>query len=250
MDDSVANQLFVEAFGSREFYIEQVMRELDKTDALEEKLSMNKLNMKFTRNFAGQLGDDEEEEGVAEEHNETSKKGSLEEVIDNTMMFLDDLQENHEKSRYVKVFTEKTGIVNIGICHPRINLVLKQKKRRPLNFPSEFKTGTKTFTSMTATTTSGRSNTVSAFCTLTEMKKIPQEQCVKLFSKLGEDIPKSSEVPKQTDQADDQALIFSQDFPTLQHSTTSQTMLHCELCQFMTREKDTFNSHLKVILFV
>ena len=147
MDDSVANQLFVEAFGSREFYIEQVMRELDKTDALEEKLSMNKLNMKFTRNFAGQLGDDEEEEGVAEEHNETSKEGSLEEVIDNTMMFLDDLQENHEKSRYVKVFTEKTGIVNIGICHLRINPVLKQKKKRPLNFPSEFKTGTKTFTS-------------------------------------------------------------------------------------------------------
>ena len=51
-------------------------------------------------------------------------------------------------SKFIKIFKEKNGMKNVGICHPRINLMAKENSLRTITFNPAFKTCTKTFTNI------------------------------------------------------------------------------------------------------
>ena len=90
---AAANKLYVEVFGSKEQFIELVMKELDKTDELKRELSMNKKNMKFTKNFAGQLGDEEVDDSTPNSEPARDKAKTVEENIAITFSLLDSIEE-------------------------------------------------------------------------------------------------------------------------------------------------------------
>ena len=102
-----------------------------------------------------------------------------------------------DKSKYAKIF-DKNGQYSLGIYHTRIKKLAKAASI-DISFPSDvktypkiIKTGTATFTKMTAFQSTGKSNTIAGFCLMTEMKNIERQTrrrlCEVLEKEFEEDV--------------------------------------------------------------
>ena len=178
--------------------------------------------------------------------------------IDNFIMEVAEVVEeldDVDKSKYVKLFQAKDGESSIGVHNSRIKALAKRKSA-VLNipptiksYPKEVKSGTKTFTKLTASSSVGSSNTSAGYCMLINIKHFSYEARARILSTLDkEEFNQNHDFV--TDESmnspnDDGDLVPSQDFPRMFQSQTSETLMHCSLCEFLTRSKVDFEQHMK-----
>ena len=245
-NDEVAKNLFVEAFHSREAYIEAVMTEFDETDKLEKKMSSGP-----TLEVPGYMYDDDDEGSIDDD---SSRSGGFN--FNNFVLEVSDLMEDLsqlDQSKYVKVF-EKAGDASIGIHNTRIKALAKRKdaelSKLPTNvknYPTQVKSTTKTFTKLTASSSRGAENTLAGYCLLIDTKHLDMESKARVLTVLGRDdllVDMDNMEAEEPNTLDDDDLIPSQDFPNLFQSQTAETLRHCTLCEFMSRSKVDFGNHV------
>ena len=245
--DQVAMNLFVEAFNSREAYVESVMIEFDEIDRLEKQMSSGP-----AIKVPGFVYDDDAEAEADDETQEdtTTNEFDFSNCIMELSEIIEDLDEMN-KSKYVKIF-EKDGEMNIGIHNARIKALAKRSNKTltPFpsvrNYPSHVKSSTKTFTKLTATSSVGSSNTSAGYCMLTNIKHISGEAKSRILDVLGKDDTTDEQDVEEHGDALDEDLLPSQDFPNLFQSQTSDTLLHCTLCEYLSRSKVDFEERVAV----
>ena len=241
-EDNVLKSLFVEAFNSREAYIENVMEEFDETDRIEEMMSSGTA-IKIP-GYVYDDGDDNDDEPAREDRDEFDFNKSVMEIAE----ILDGL-DHVEQSKYVKIF-EKDGESRVGIFNSRMKALAKTKSMALSQFPSaknyprHVKSGTQAFTKLTASSSVGQGNTAAGYCMLINIQHLKVEARQKLLEVLGkEDLEASEDVHENT--CNDGDLLPSQDFPNHFQSQTSETLLHCTLCEYLSRSKPDFEAHVK-----
>ena len=249
-NDEVNKRIFVEAFNSRETYLEGLMEEFDETDKLEKKMSSGP-----SIKVPGFLYDDDDDENESSADVENLETNSFD--FNNCMMEVSDIVEDLEeveRSKYVKVF-EKNGEVSIGIHITRIKALAKRKESTltplPVNvksYPPEVKCATKTFTKLTSLSSVGASNTSAGYCMLINVKNMSgqaKERILGLFGRIAEanddELINNEDAINSMDEGD---LIQSQDFPTIYQSQTRDTLLNCDLCEYLSRSKTEFEQHM------
>ena len=241
-EDNVLKSLFVEAFNSREAYIENVMEEFDETDRIEEMMSSGTA-IKIP-GYVYDDGDDNDDEPAREDRDEFDFNKSVMEIAE----ILDGL-DHVEQSKYVKIF-EKDGESRVGIFNSRMKALAKTKSMALSQFPSaknyprHVKSGTQAFTKLTASSSVGQGNTAAGYCMLINIQHLKVEARQKLLEVLGkEDLEAAEDVHDNT--CNDGDLLPSQDFPNHFQSQTSETLLHCTLCEYLSRSKPDFEAHVK-----
>ena len=186
-----------------------------------------------------------------EEGSSTTSAFDIDNFIMEVSEIIEDLDEL-ESSKYVKLFQAKDGESSIGIHNSRIKALAK-RKAVPLTIPStvkaypkEVKSGTKTFTKLTASSSVGSSNTSAGYCILINIKFFSYEARARILSILNkEEFNQNDDL--ETDESlntDDCDLVPSQDFPSLFQSQTLETLMHCLFCEYLTRSKVDFEQHL------
>ena len=243
-NDDVVKSLFVEGFNSREAYVESLMEEFDETDRIEKMMSTgNALKV------PGFIYDDDDTTTEAEE-------STTEFDINNCMLEVADIIEDLgpvDKSKYVKVF-EKDGEASVGIHNSRIKALANRKSgllspfpQSVKFYPKQVKSGTKTFTKLTATSSVGASNTSAGYCMMINVVHLSSEVKSRILAVLGrDDLFDEALAQDETNEDSEGDLIQSQDFPNMFQSQTSETLLHCTLCEFMCRSKVEFEEHIAV----
>ena len=189
-------------------------------------------------------GDDNDDEPAREDRDEFDFNKSVMEIAE----ILDGL-DHVEQSKYVKIF-EKDGESRVGIFNSRMKALAKTKSMALSQFPSaknyprHVKSGTQAFTKLTASSSVGQGNTAAGYCMLINIQHLKVEACQKLLEVLGkEDLEASEDVHENT--CNDGDLLSSQDFPNHFQSQTSETLLHCTLCEYLSRSKPDFEAHVK-----
>ena len=102
---------------------------------------------------------------------------------------------------------------------------------------------------MTATINTGAANTGAGYCMLINVKDMNIDSKVRILDVLGRDdlLPDQNRVESEendTDVDDNGDLVASQDYPNYFQSQTADTLLHCTVCEFMTRSKHQFEEHV------
>ena len=92
-----------------------------------------------------------------------------------------------DKTKYVKIF-EKNGDATLGIHNTRIQALAKRKSATLSSFPQsvkmypkDVKSGTKTFTKLTATSSVGASNTSAGHCMSIDVVKLSLESRIRIL---------------------------------------------------------------------
>ena len=247
-NDDVAKSLFVEAFNSREAFIEDLMLEFDETDRVERMMTTG--NTVKVPGFVYDDDDDDDSE-KAEEEEEGPKEFDLDNCVLEVAHIIEDLNPV-DKTKYVKIF-EKNGDATLGIHNTRIQALAKRKSATLSSFPQsvtmypkDVKSGTKTFTKLTATSSVGASNTSAGHCMSINLAKLSLESRIRILDVLSRNDLLGEVTAMEEVSADDENLVQSQDFPNMYQSQTTETLLHCTLCEFMCRSKSDFENHLAI----
>ena len=112
------------------------------------------------------------------------------------------------------------------------------------NYPGHIKSGTQAFTKLTASSSVGQGNTAAGYCMLINIQHLEVEARQKLLEVLGkEDLEAAENLHEDT--YNDEDLLPSQDFPNHYQSQTSETPLHCTLCEYLSRFKPDFEAHMR-----
>ena len=245
-EDQVTKSLFVEAFHSRESYVEAVMHEFDKTDKIERKMTSGP-----AIKVPGFMYDDDDLEEITEET--SSPNAGFD--IDNCVLEISDIIEDLDKvdqSKYVKLF-EKDSEYCVGIHSTRIKGLAKRKSVTLSPFPSnvksylpQVKSATKTFTKLTATSSVGATNTAAGYCMLINIKYLSLESRSRILTVLDREDVQVDAALEDLDAtlSEESDLLPSQDFPNMFQSQTADTLLHCTLCEYLSRSKVEFEQHL------
>ena len=240
--DQVAMRLFVEAFNSREAYIESVMEEFDETDKLENIMSSGP-EIRVPGFVYDDNGDIETVENA--DNHEFDYNNCILEVCD-IIENLDDIN----ITKYVKLF-EKDNDASVAIHIARIKALAKRNSKNltpfpPVkSYPTQVKSSTKTFTKLTSSESVGASNTSAGYCMLINVKHMSEEAKIRILDVLGrEDLfGEAHDEEHGGSGLEDDDLLPSQDFPNLFQSQTSETLLHCTLCEYLSRSKVEFEEH-------
>ena len=247
-EDEVAKRLFVEAFHSREAYIESVMEEFDETDKLEKKMSSGP-----SIKVPGFIYDDDDD--TLEESNITPDTDfDFNNCVLEVSQIVEDM-EQVEQSKYVKMF-DKDGEISVGIHNTRVRALAKRNSSTltpfPANvksYPAQVKSATKTFTKLTSTSSVGASNTSAGYCMLINVKLLTSEVRSQILTVLGRDDLTDDLVTLEEEgdtMSEDGDLLPSQDFPNMFQSQTTDTLLHCTYCEYLSRSKVEFEQHMAV----
>ena len=158
-----------------------------------------------------------------------------------------------DKSKNVKLF-DKQGVKSVGFHISKIRTFAQKQSKHLSKIPSNVKTypkqvkcATKTFTKMSAISNVGASNTGAGYCMLIDIRELNSEAKSKILNVLGktDDQDETENVLLQpaTEEVEEAELLPSQDFPNCFQSQTLDTLLHCNICQFMTHSKPEFEHH-------
>ena len=145
----------------------------------------------------------------------------------------------------VSIF-EKDGDYSLGVHNTRMKALAKRKSKSIVfpkidkdNVPG-VKFGTKTFTKIDSTSSTGAANTSAGYCTLINLKVLSNEVRTKLLSLMKRDdllgilLDTCTGIELENiSNEDNDDLLASQDFPTMFQSQTTQTLLHCNICEFL-----------------
>ena len=239
--DENVKKLFVEAFDSRDKYIESLMKHLDRVDEIEAAMAVGK-----PMNLPGWTCDDDVPSEVdMETAVEERLDNDVDKIVMDTLDIVDDMDEV-EMSRYVKVFQK--GDISLAVQHTKLKTLAKQKNQPVPKFRSQKKSyppfvtlKTETSTRLSAVSTSGAENTKSGFCTsfiIGSLREETQDR-IKLMFGLGDALP--GDVDDDDMEVDPTA---SQDYPMYSQSQSSETLKVCNICNFSTRSKLDFQNHL------
>ena len=241
--DDVAQSLFVEAFHSREAYVESVMEEFDEIDKIEKKMATG--NTIKVPGFVYDEDDDKSEDSIISSNEEFDYDNCVLEISE----IIEDLNQV-DKSKYVKIF-EKDGEASVGIYNTRIKALAKRKSALlspfPLNvkgYPKQVKSGTKTFTKLTSTSSVGAANTSAGYCMIMSIKYLSLEARSRMLTILERDDLLDEPGSIDDTLSDEGDLLLSQDFPNMYQSQTSETLLHCTICELMCRSRADFEKHM------
>ena len=191
-------------------------------------------------------------DGEASDLNDNEGESEDEFHFDNFVLEVSDIVENLgevEQSKYVKLF-EKEGEHSVGIYNTRIKALARRKSvvltPIPANvkmFPQQVKSATKTFTMMTSFSNTGATNTRAGYCLLINLKHLNSGTKARILNVLGKEDILDLETPEDNEALSDEELLASKDFPNMYQSQTSDTLLHCTLCEFLSRSKTEFDTH-------
>ena len=220
-NDDVAKSLFVEAFNSREAFIEDLMLELDEVDRVEKIMTSGN-----TIKVPGFVYDDEDDCEKTQEEEESPDEFDF----DNCVLEIADIIEDMspvDKSKYVKIF-EKHGEASLGIHNTRIQALAKRKSANltsfPQNvkmFPNQVKSGTKTFTKLTATSNVGASNTSAGHCMSINLGHLSLASKGRILAVLNRNDLLGEVTAMEEAPFNDENLVQSQDFPNMYQSQTT-----------------------------
>ena len=177
-EDSISKELFVEAFSSRDYFIDFLMKALDRVDEVEASMS-DGVSMKMPSWVYG--------DGVEEDQEVTSAilamtkdpTFDINKLVGDTLDIIEGLS-SVDKTKYVKVFHHNEATV--GIHHTKVKSLAKEKGlatpkflTQKKNYPGFVTLKTETFTKMSASSSHGTVNTGPGFCTSIILHKLSPE---------------------------------------------------------------------------
>lgn len=249
--DEISKELFVEAFDSRDNYIEVLMKALDRVDEVEATMAEG-MSMKIPAWTFGDNGpeDDDHEEGGVQMASQGNRV-DINELVMDTLIVIEDLCDV-DKTKYVKIFhTQET---TLAIQHTKVKVLAKEKSlpvpkflAQKKNYPGFVTLKTETFTKMTASSSRGTANTGPGFCTSILLNKLSIETKQKVAASLN---LAADELLLDTGDDEEEEDIeinptASQDYPEFTQSQSAETLKVCELCNFKTRSKLDFMKHIQ-----
>ena len=233
-----AVNLWTKAVGSREKFLENYMKELEKTDVkVEEMLAQNFRKRKFHEGCPGcSCG---EKEKVARKEAPTQKMtwGEVEVKIEE---IVDKIKESGEDiirvKRVLMIHNEMDGIQNLSIAHNRCEKSYIGKSWKEIGIQSSgFLTGPKNkiFVKLDSMEDRGQ-GTGTVYCYQVNMERFGDELKERLRRLLK---------PKQLEKIQESVQeAMSQDFPEICKSTLS---FKCQLCDFTMTNKEVIKDHMK-----
>ena len=247
-EDDISKELFVEAFGCRDDFIDTLMKALDRVD--EDEAAMTEgMAMKVPAWIYGDGETGEEDRATPATRPNEAPAFDINRLVLDTLDIIKDLN-IVDKTKYVKVFHTKE--TSLAIQHTKIKALAKQKgldqpnfQAQKKNYPSFVTLNTETFTKMSASASHGSSNTGPGFCTAIILSKLSAE--VKL--RVPEDFGLSNNEMLIDEAPEDDTMDIdstaSQDYPEFSQSKSSETLKVCEICNYKTRSKFDFNKHME-----
>ena len=242
--DENVKKLFVEAFDSRDRYIDSLMEHLNRVDEIEASMTVGK-PMKLP---GWTCEDDVPSEVEIETTGDETVDDDVDKIVMDTLDIVEDMDEV-EISKYVKVFQK--GDISLAVQHTKVKTLAKQKNQPVPKFKSQKKSyppfvtlKTETFTRMSAENNTGAENTKAGFCTSFIIAKLYEEtqDRIKLMFGLGDD---ALLVEGDGDEDDlEMDPTASQDYPMYSQSQSAETLKVCNICNFSTRSKLDFQNHL------
>ena len=244
--DELAKKYFVEAFRDRNHFLNIVVKELEECVLLEERMS-NGARMTLPEFLA-----DENLEDAEERQDYLDRNGRFD--IDALVQRACDLLEGKstiEVTKLMKAFDINQKIA-IGIHHPGLRKeattqsVQLPKIPTPKNYPPNVTSGVQMFTKPTALGVTGKANVVTRVCILVEVRHLKVETQERSQKLLNFDMPDHTNSISNTEEEEEvfDGLTQSQDYPGFFQSQTQETILHCNLCEFSTRQKVEIEEHL------
>ena len=246
-EDEISKELFVEAFGCRDDFIDILMKAMDRVDEVEAAMTEG-MAMKMPAWIYGEGEVGEEDRATQATQQNEAPAFDINKLVLDTLDIIKDL-DIIDKTKYVKVFHNND--TTLAIQHTKVKSLAKEKGlnqpkflAQKKNYPSFVTLKTETFTKMSASANSGSTNTGPGFCTSIILSKLSAE--VKL--RVSEDFGLSTNemlLDGNEDDAMDIDPTSSQDYPEFSQSQNSETLKVCEICHFKTRSKFDFNNHME-----
>ena len=217
-------RLFIDAFKDRKNFLDEYVKELDKADDVIEEMS------KTYRTKNINIDENEDEEGVVEEEGNEDIDAKIEKLLDH---FAD--SDHLERTRFVKAFDEKNKTQVLAVAHTKLDQYDKtwSKLKFPKNLPTGF---TKPFTRPDA---SSNTKMLGATCKIFPLKKMNP----KLQKRIRDIFPGLKPVD-EVQEAEEDEIPASQDFPAIQMSPEVGTLQTCKMCNFQSRKKEELSIHM------
>ena len=246
--DNIVKELFVEAFSSRDEYIDLVMIALDRVDEIEAEMKEGKPMKLPNWTFDSATPDDDQEVERSGNQKEVPSV-NVDKIVMDTLDVIEGLDEI-ERSKYVKIFRNEE--VTVAIQHTKVKSLAKEKGK-PLpkflsqkkNYPVFVTLKTETFTKLISTSCRGATNTCPGFCTSITVSKLSfdTKQALNDIFGLGDDA-----LLMEVDGQDDSLEMepgASQDYPMYSQSQSAETLKVCDVCNYRTRSKLDFQHHMR-----
>ena len=245
--DNIVKELFVEAFSSRDEYIDLVMKALDRVDEIEAEMKEGKPMKLPNWTFDTDIPDEDQEERSM--NSRAVPSVDVDRIVMDTLNVIEGLDEV-ERSKYVKIFRNEENTV--AIQHTKVKSLAKEKGK-PLpkfltqrkNYPLFVTLKTETFTKLISTGSRGASNTCPGFCTSITVSKLALEtkQALDEIFGMGDEA-----LLMEVEEHDDSLEMdpgASQDYPMYSQSQSKETLKVCNVCNFKTRSKLDFQNHTR-----
>ena len=238
----------MDAFNSRDSYIEVLMNALDRVDEVEASMSEGSKMTIPSWTYDDNIDDETEETTQAPINNSEV----IDKLVMDTLEVVKELDEV-DKTKYVKVF--HANETTLAIQHTKVKVLAKERGvptpkflSQKKDYPSFVTLKTETFTKMTSSCSRGSSNTGPGFCTSILMSKLSAETKKMLSESLGlsntELLLESQDVEEEEEDINFDPAA-SQDYPEYSQTQSTDTLKVCELCNFKTRSKLSFTRHVQ-----
>ena len=232
-DDEVAKQMFRDIFKSESAFFETIIAEMDRSDEVEEMFKSQEATAPAPR-----------KKSVRDEDREVGLEEGVEELCE--------LFENDtflEKSKVVKVFEAKfTKILQLGVRLPVLRNKIDAQGLTMMRFQKEdCVPGSKTFTKVDSTKSSGGGNTTSAQCIIIKLRDLPHELREKVLTTFDDKgYMFNEDLEKQVNDKEDSDLAeaLSQQSGTQSSQQEQPKLRYCRLCDFSTRSRPDLEDHM------
>ena len=187
-EDEISKELFVEAFGCRDDFIDILMKAMDRVDEVEAAMTEG-MAMKMPAWIYGEGEVGEEDRATQATQQNEAPAFDINKLVLDTLDIIKDL-DIIDKTKYVKVFHNND--TTLAIQHTKVKSLAKEKGlnqpkflAQKKNYPSFVTLKTETFTKMSASANSGSTNTGPGFCTSIILSKLSAEVKLRVSEDFG-----------------------------------------------------------------
>ena len=224
---------YVTAFRDEEFFFDLVVQELDKVEELLQEM---------------QVMTEEEKRRVTRKTPISEDDESIDEKVDRVLNAVKE-ENNLEKSKIIKIFKEKSGVLTLGIRKPTLKNILSQQRKEMINFPNSlFKSKAKIFTKEDSVSATGKGSTGAFQCSVLNISALLPVTRTRVLAEVLPP-PGGVTVTYQEDLEEEEVRrmdggeegeMASQDFPQSQ-----QVLKTCQLCQHTSGTTAELILHIK-----
>ena len=210
---------YVAAFRDKEFFFDLVVQELDKVKELLQEMQVMREEEKRRVTRKSSISEDDE---------------SIDEKVVRVLNAVKE-QNNLEKSKIIKIFKEKSGVLTLGIRKPNLKNLLSQQVKEIINLPNSlFKPKAKIFTKENSVSATGRGSTGAFQCSVLNISALFPVTRTRVLTEVlpppggvivtyQEDL--EEEQVRRMDGGEEVEMAY-QDFPQSQ-----QVLKTCQVCQ-------------------